>query len=135
MNVAYGGMKVTIYIRSEDSLMGSVHRREVRLWMAGTREYAQYQAAPFIVYTVKGKRTKRMFVASSHPYILVLKGWNKWPAVPDDVWVNKGGSIEMKYSSHDDRFITDFEAALGKVDIVDIVADFRGANPNERKFT
>jgi hypothetical protein len=134
----YDGDKVTIYFRGEDSLMGNVHKVEARLWAHGTKEYAQYQAAPFIIYTPKGKRNKRGFTATSHPYILVVKGWGQWPAPPDPFTspVSEGGVTVTKsrYLSHDDRYVQDFEAVLGTVDAVDIIADYRGANANARKY-
>lgn len=132
------GEKVTIYFRSSDSFMGNVHKIEARLHAYGRRRYAQYESAAFAVFTPKGGRTKKGVTATYRPYLLVLKGWNRWPEPPSP-WTapaKEGGVVvtKSKHLSCSDAWVTDFEAVLGAVDADDVVVDFRGVNPHEKKF-
>jgi len=105
--------QVTIYRSGE--MFGSIFKTEGTLIECGLQKYAQYDAAPFVKFIPKGKRTGRGFVQGYKPYVVILKGVNhpepqgmfKTIRETDEVTVRQ--SI---YSSFDDRWKTDFDEVL-----------------------
>jgi hypothetical protein len=66
--------KITVYVTGE--FMGNVQKYEGYLIDQGKMKYAQYDNAPFVSFTPKGKKNGVRIVKGYNPYILILKGWN-----------------------------------------------------------
>jgi hypothetical protein len=48
---------------------------EARLYLHGTRSYAQHDAAVWAIFTEKGKRKLRQIIQGYEPSLVVLDGW------------------------------------------------------------
>ena len=126
----YEGQKVTIYFTSD--FIGNIVKTEARLHEAGNRRYAQYEDAPYLKFTRKRKRKKSGWVGTSHPYALVVEGWDA-PEPDSALGEAREGSpgvlvSRSRYSSFDPHWVTDFDALIGpaiKAGTVKVVEDFR----------
>lgn len=126
-------MKVTIYTTSDFGF--GVHRTEAHLIEHGRRPYAQYKEAPFAVFTPKRKRKARGYQGGFKPYLLILEGWDT-PGVGDGFTAPEtleGGITvrESRYTMCDDRYATDFDAAIDahiEAGSVKVVGDYRFTN-------
>ena len=77
-----GLKKATLYWQSPD-WGGPVNKLEVKLVEHGTERYAQYDAAPYVVFFKKRARKARKLVVFGHDhYLLILDGWGH-PDVPN----------------------------------------------------
>lgn len=107
-------MKITIYSTSD--FLGSVIKSEATLIETGRKDYAQYTAAPFIVYRPNRKRTNYIKRATSYPYILVIEGHgHPEPAgMFGEAKTDENGTTirQSLYRSFDDRYKTDFDAVI-----------------------
>ncbi len=121
--------KVTIY--SGGGMFG-ITRYEAKLVAHGTKPYAQYEAAPFVHFVEKGKRTTRGIVQGYAPFILILDGHGH--PEPDEGFVdadisNTGMTCRRsRYASCDPRYQTDFNSLIsGYLDANPglVVADYR----------
>ncbi len=117
--------KITIYLTGE--FFGSVRKVEGYLVEHGTRKYAQYENAPFVKFIPKGKRKVCIIQKSFKPYLLILKGWEN--INPDGMYgkeETKNGVVirESKYTSHDDRYKTEFDILINKFKHL-FIADYR----------
>jgi len=120
-------IKITIYSTSD--FMGNVTKIEGTFNDMGQKDYAQYNAAPFITFTPRGKRTAYIKRATYNPYLLVIEGWGH-PQPAD--FLNEGTTDangttvrESRYRSFDDGYKTDFDSIInpylsGKDVIMDI---------------
>jgi hypothetical protein len=104
-----------------------VHAIRINLLDHGTMSYAQYEAAPFVTFIEKGKRTQRRLCDGFRPFFLIVEGHDA--PTPEDWLVKKDEmSSVSKYGSYDERYITDFNVqinpliASGKVKVI---ADYR----------
>jgi hypothetical protein len=99
--------------------MGNIVKLEVWLVEHGTCKYAQYEKAPFVKFIKKGARTLLKIQQSYSPFLVIAEGWNL-PLTPEDLYSvslpsSDGVKITTsKYSSFDERFVTDFEAQMAK---------------------
>lgn len=107
--------------------MGNVLVKHVYLLAHGRKKYAQYASAPFVHYVEKGKRKPQGFVQTYRPYLVILDGWQNlesqsmWGKVETNPVT--GTTISQgKYSSFDERWTQDFEAATK---LTGIIADYR----------
>lgn len=121
------GLKVTIYANSDFSTCP--HAIEARLIDHGREDYAQYNGAPFVKYTPKGKRTTRMIRKGFRPFILIVEGWNH-PSPPDmfaqSTTQNGMTCKSSKYLSHDARYIEDFNTWYTEhMQAAQVIADYR----------
>ena len=94
---------------------GSISKMEIKLIECGTRQYAQYSAAPFVKYVQKGKRKPSGYIKGYEPYILILKGTgHPEPASMFDKVSDKDGVSVSKsrYLSYDKRYKTDFDHVI-----------------------
>lgn len=94
---------------------GSISKMEIKLIECGTRQYAQYSAAPFVKYVQKGKRKPSGYIKGYEPYILILKGiGHPEPASMFDKVSDKDGVSVSKsrYLSYDKRYKTDFDRVI-----------------------
>ncbi len=101
----------TIY----SSGMFGVQKTEGVIIDFGTKAYAQYDNAPFVHFIKKGKRKPEGFIKGFQPYILILDGINH-PDVDSpfgDVVQGNGVTTNMtRYSSFDERYLTEFDAKI-----------------------
>lgn len=107
---------VTIYTKSE--FFGNIIKREGKLLDMGVQKYAQYNKAPFVKYTPKGKGKRKPigFVQTYNPYLIVLEGYGH-PEPQSMFYKSKTTQSnlivsESKYSSFDKRYSTDFDNIL-----------------------
>jgi hypothetical protein len=120
-------MKVTIYIGGSFG----VSKHEATLIDHGRQRYAQYEAAPFVTFTPRGKRKARSWAQGYHPYLLILAGHGH----PDpQAWLvpAAGGDQVSRYSSCDPRWETDFDAQIDPYVAANpgvVVADYRHTKP------
>jgi len=72
----FDGEKVTVYLKSE--FTGEIHKREIKLFSLGYKEYAQYPSVPVYTYVLKGKRKRYQHTISGFKScIVIIKGWDK----------------------------------------------------------
>lgn len=131
--------RVTIYFTNENGFMGDVKAIEATLVSHGRVKYAQYDGAISVVFRRPRQRLNRQIIATFRPYVLIVKGWGH--EAPPSPWATKSSEPgvvvqEGKHSAFSDNWVKDFETWLeGKIANMEIVADYRGANPYERKYT
>jgi hypothetical protein len=117
--------KATLYINSE--FYGCPQKLEIYLLEHGTKEYAQYKAAPYVKYILKGKRTARQIIKGYNPFFVIVKGWDT-PEPPK--WHNKptyDNGMELKqskYTCHDEMYLMDFNTWFEPFKM-EIIADYR----------
>ncbi len=89
---------------------------EIRLHESGYREYAQYPSVPYIVYTQKNCRTKKMMLKGYEPYIVVVEGWghDKLSVFHTEKVTGLGTVQTGKYSSCDSRWSSDLDLFLNE---------------------
>lgn len=104
--------KITVYF---DTTFG-VAQIEAVLVTCGVRKYAQYDAAPFVEYIPKGKRSARVYIKGYKPYLLILEGHGH--PKPEDMFLppvmsESGLAVSRtKYASFDDRWQSDFDKKI-----------------------
>lgn len=104
--------KATIYTSSQ--FMGNIIKIECTIKDFGFRKYAQYDKAAFVRYVPKGKRNEQDFIKGYHPYILILEGHGH--PEPESMFVDLGGGVsQSKYRSFDEKYKTDFDAAINLI--------------------
>jgi hypothetical protein len=128
----YDGKQVTIYRISE--FLGNVIKTEARLHEAGRMKYAQYDRAPFAVFTPKRKRRKLRHVSSGYaPFLLIVEGWNA--PEPGDMFGERVRSetgcvvSQTRHSSFSDAWQAEFNTMIDPLiesGAVEVVEDFRG---------
>lgn len=111
----YEDRKVTMYAPSE--FYGNIVKRETRLSsIEEHQKYAQYRNAIKIVHKPKGKRKYWRKTITSHPYIVIVDGWdNPDPKEMYDIVEQNDGDVIVKTSSYaafDSGFVTDFDKVL-----------------------
>lgn len=106
--------------------IGNVHRQDCREVEIETCEYAQYKSALQVTFLEKGKRSKRRFVLTYKPFLVLVP--TAQAIEPDGMMKPNGdGSSISRYSSFDEGWIRDFDAKLQAAG-VPILADFRHHN-------
>ena len=121
--------QITVYWTGE--FFGSVIKKEGTLIEHGTRKYAQYNNAPFVKMIPARKRNGVMIAKEYNPFILVLEGVGH--PEPEGMWkssqpVNGVTVTESRYSSFDDRWVTDFDKMIDAYvaeNKVKVIADYR----------
>lgn len=108
---------VTIYTSGE--FFGSINKYEGKLVECGTKQYAQYDHAPYVFFIPKGKRKARGFVKGYQPWIVIVKGVGH-PTPPDMFTaprMSESGMMvkESRYSSFDDRYKTEFNPVIDQL--------------------
>lgn len=127
----HAGQKVTIYRKSEYT--GNIVKSEAKLHESGHRSYAQYPEAPYFIYTVKRKRTKKQWTGKSEPFALVLAGWEN--PDPDTLFGEMRATgtpgvaaASGRYTAFDPSWAEDFNTMMDpKIEAgeVTVVLDFR----------
>jgi hypothetical protein len=107
-------MKATVFYKSE--FLGDIKSIEVTVVEHGTRQYAQYTHAPFVKFKKKGGRNLFGIQQTYKPFLCIVAGWNL-DIKPDDAYETVSTTDKMtirksKYSSFDDRYVSDFEQLL-----------------------
>jgi hypothetical protein len=127
--------KATIYLRG----MISMTRTEVRDLRIEIRPYAQYDSAVHVSFVPKGGRSRRGFVESHSPSLVVLDGWGH--VEPASMFIaseTSDSGVECsrgRYSACDPRCLADFGALLSAYVArtgAKIVADYRTHNASNR---
>lgn len=122
--------KVTVcYVNSNGFAMG-VSVVEGRLLAHGRRQYAQYDAAPFVDLKPKGARLARRLQMSYRPYLVILEGWGL--DVKQEIWnaptERNGVSVYSgRYSAFDPRWTQEFDTMLATRGLK-MIADYRDRN-------
>lgn len=95
-----------------------VQKLEGSLVEFGTKPYAQYPKAPYVVLIPKGKRKPIGILKGYAPYMVLLEGVGH-PDVFDPFGPKKdsGNAITQtsRFSSFDERYKTEFDTVLNKV--------------------
>lgn len=118
--------QVTIYTSTG---MG-ITKMEGTIISLGRRPYAQYDSAPFITFTPRGKRKPKGIIATAYPYLVVLRGYGhvepERPMVEQET--NQIGIqvSKSRYALFDDRYKTDFDDILNEY----LVTQFFKGNPD-----
>lgn len=104
--------KVTIYAAGGFGIV----KTEGKLIAHGRKKYAQYDAAPFVHFIEKGKRTPRGYCEGYKPFFLVVKGHGH--PDPDSGFISEPSGVPgiscqaSRYGSFDPRYQTDFNAVI-----------------------
>lgn len=120
--------KVTICWVSPDGFGMGVSVVEARLHEIGRRDYAQYTAVPYAIFTPKGARIKRKIQMSYQPYLVIVEGWGH--DLKQDIWgenTSTSPDVEVRqarYSGHHSGWKTDMNAKITAKNLK-ILADFR----------
>ena len=112
----FGGKKVTIY-RKAEGFFGNVTAIKARLHEAGTMKYAQYPAAPFVIYTPFRKRNKFRHIATGYsPFLLIVEGWDApEPADAFTAYQFAGDGVLVSSSRHlsfSPEWVNEFNAVI-----------------------
>lgn len=98
----------------------------------GTLKWAQYDAAPFVIFTPKGHRKAVSYIEGYNPYIVILAGHGlDLQKAVDDQFVTEAGVAagvvvsRGRYLSCDARYSTDFNAVLAERSNLTVIADYR----------
>lgn len=121
--------KITIYTSGGFG----ISKYEAKLIEHGHKKYAQYDAAPYVHFIEKGKRTPKGIVMGYKPFILILKGHGH--PEPADGFIEQDiegvpGMVtkRSRYSSFDSRYQTDFNALINPYISANpelVIADYR----------
>jgi len=113
--------KVTIYTKSE--LFGNVIAIEAKLIEHGRKTWAQYDAAPFVRFVAKRKRSESEIVGGFAPFILIVDGWNQ--PTPASIFgesttsANGVSTSRSRFRSFDPEMVAEFKREIaGKVSVV-----------------
>ena len=107
--------KVTLYKTGE--FFGNVIKLEITMESLSREDYAQYKEPLTVVGTPKRKRTKYKYRSPGYkPFFIVAKGWNlpePYSMFGKETKEDMGDGFVMtrsqsRYSSCDDRYVTDF---------------------------
>jgi hypothetical protein len=88
---------------------------EVREGVAFRAPHAQYASALHVHYMEKGKRKPSGYVFAYKPYVLILAGYGHPDPADALVAMPSAGGLPMsrtRYSSFDDRYLTEFDEAI-----------------------
>jgi len=104
--------KATIYTTNG---FGSISKYECYIHEVGTREYAQYDNAPYVKYTERRKRKPTGFIKTYNPYLLVIAGWDNINPEDDSVTIKQNDDVKIsksRYLSFDSRYKSDFDSII-----------------------